>query len=98
MGLFLAYVLKSALCLAVFHLFYRILLSRETFHTFNRFALLGILLLSVVLPLVQVSRGGTGEMQQAVLDMEQWFVLLDAGEASVAGDVMQRALPGWVYM
>ena len=98
MGLFLAYILKSALCLAVFYLFYRLLLSRETFHTFNRFALLGILLLSVVLPLVQVSRGGTGEMQQAVLDMEQWFVLLDAGEASVAGDVMQRALPGWMYM
>ena len=98
MGLFLAYILKSALCLAVFYLFYRLLLSRETFHAFNRFALLGILLLSTMLPLVQVSRGGTGEMRQAVLDMEQWFVLFDAGEASVAGGVMQRALPGWVYM
>ena len=46
MGLFFAYILKSAICLALFYLFYRLLLSKETFHRFNRVALLGILLLS----------------------------------------------------
>ena len=46
MGIFFVYILKSSVCLAVFYLFYRLLLSRETFHRFNRVALLSILLLS----------------------------------------------------
>ena len=41
MGDFFVYILKSSVCLAVFYLFYRLLLSRETFHRFNRIALLG---------------------------------------------------------
>ena len=36
MGLFLVYILKSSVCLAVFYLFYRLLLARETFHRFNQ--------------------------------------------------------------
>ena len=44
MGLFFVYILKSSVCLAIFYLFYRLLLARETFHRFNRFSLLGILL------------------------------------------------------
>ena len=36
MGAFFVYIVKSAVCLAVFYLFYRLLLSRETFHRFNR--------------------------------------------------------------
>ena len=52
MGTFLVYILKSAVCLAMFYLFYRLLLSKETFHRFNRIALLGVMLLSCLLPLV----------------------------------------------
>lgn len=51
MGLFFAYILKSAFCLVVFYLFYRLFLSRDTFHRFNRFALLSVLTLSWVIPL-----------------------------------------------
>lgn len=43
MGTFFVYILKSSVCLALFYLFYRLLLSKETFHRFNRVALLGIL-------------------------------------------------------
>ena len=50
MGLIFVYILKSSVCLAIFYLFYRLLLARETFHRFNRFSLLGILLLSCLLP------------------------------------------------
>ena len=46
MGTFLVYILKSSLCLALFYLFYRLLLSKETFHRFNRIALLGVMLIS----------------------------------------------------
>ncbi len=54
MGAFFVYIVKSAVCLAVFYLFYRLLLSRETFHRFNRIALLGILILSCAIPLLMV--------------------------------------------
>ena len=63
MGLFFVYILKSSVCLAIFYLFYRLLLARETFHRFNRFSLLGILLLSCLLPLVEVSVKQETEVQ-----------------------------------
>ncbi|MDR0961720.1 MAG: M56 family metallopeptidase [Mediterranea sp.] len=55
MGFFLAYILKSATILALFYLFYRLLLSRETFHRFNRLALLGILLFATLLPMIKIT-------------------------------------------
>ncbi|MBP5679661.1 MAG: TonB family protein [Bacteroidales bacterium] len=55
MGLIFAYILKSALMVIAYYLFYRLLLSRDTFHRFNRWALLSILVLSIVLPLVKFS-------------------------------------------
>ena len=36
MGLFFIYILKASVCLALFYLFYKVLLSKETFHRFNR--------------------------------------------------------------
>jgi TonB family protein len=51
MGIFFAYSIQSALCLALFYLFYKVLLSRETFHRFNRGALLGILALASLIPI-----------------------------------------------
>ena len=67
MGLFLAYILKSAFCLALLYAFYRLLLSEETFHRFNRVALLALLVLSFVLPLIPLGGGSTSiEVQQPV--------------------------------
>ena len=34
MGIFFVYILKSSVCLVVFYLFYRLLLSRETMKCF----------------------------------------------------------------
>ena len=59
MGFFLVYILKSAFCLTLFYLFYRLLLSKETFHRFNRFTLLGILSLSLFLPLIEINSSGS---------------------------------------
>ncbi|MDR1553389.1 MAG: hypothetical protein LBS69_08005 [Prevotellaceae bacterium] len=55
MGTLLVYLIKSGICLSVFYLFYKLLLSNETFHKFNRAALLGILFLSIALPLIEIS-------------------------------------------
>ena len=87
MGAFLVYVLKSAFCLAAFYLFYYLLLSRETFHRFNRMALLGLLVVSSVLPLVEVSTEHPLEVQHTMLSLEQLLAMADvteAGETAVA--------------
>ena len=52
---FLTYQGKTAIALAVFYLFYRLLLSKETFHRFNRIVLLGTAALSFVLPLCVIT-------------------------------------------
>ncbi len=51
----LAYIIKSALLLAVLYGSFALLLSRETFHRFNRLALLLVLVVSLILPAVQLS-------------------------------------------
>ena len=61
MGMFFVYILKSSLCLALFYLFYRLLLSKETFHRFNRLALLGVLVLSSAIPFVEVTMQKSAE-------------------------------------
>ena len=77
MGIFLVYILKSAACLAVFYLFYKLLMSRDTFHHFNRFALLGLLVLSSVLPLVEVSVNRPAPVHETMLTLEQLLLLAD---------------------
>ena len=49
-----AYIIKSCLLLALLYGSFALLLSRETFHRFNRLALLGVLVVSLILPAVQL--------------------------------------------
>ena len=51
----LVYLLKSALLLAILYGCFALLLSRETFHRFNRLALLFVLVASLVLPALQLT-------------------------------------------
>ena len=95
MGIFLVYILKSAACLAVFYLFYKLLMSRETFHRFNRFALLGLLVLSSVLPLVEVSVNEPVGVQETMLTLEQLLLLADVEEGQETV-VAQPATALWV--
>ncbi|MEL5893698.1 TonB family protein [Bacteroides sp. GD17] len=96
MGLFFVYILKSSICLAVFYLFYRLLMARETFHRFNRFALLGILLLSCLLPLIEVSVKQHSEVTQTMLTLEQLLMMADA-MSSVGPEVqVQDSTSVWI--
>ena len=75
MGTFLVYILKSSVCLALFYLFYRLLLSKETFHRFNRLALLGVLVLSCAVPFIEVTVQEPSEMAQPFLSLEEMVVM-----------------------
>ena len=77
MGTFFVYILKSSVCLALFYLFYRLLLSKETFHRFNRVALLGILFLSLLIPLLEVTTAQPTEMAHTMLTLEQLLAMVD---------------------
>ena len=51
---FLVYLAQSAICLATLYLIYKVAMSYETLHSFNRVLLLGSVLLSALLPLCHV--------------------------------------------
>ena len=97
MGLFFVYILKSSVCLAAFYLFYRLLMARETFHRFNRFALLGILLLSCLLPLIEVNVKQEPEVRQTMLTLGQLLMMADAESSATVGAV-EEATVTWVQM
>ena len=78
---FLIYDLKVAILIAVFYMFYRLLLSRETFHRVNRIMLLLTAMASFLLPLCVITMHKTvvaampevsvGDLQmEALLDTE----------------------------
>ena len=48
---FLIYDAKVAVLIAVFYMFYRLMLSKETFHRVNRIVLLTTAVVSFILPL-----------------------------------------------
>lgn len=98
MGTFFIYILKSAVCLALFYLFYKLLMSRETFHRFNRFALLGLLVLSTLVPygemllrtLEPLPDAGAVlvEMEQPTLDFQALTVEDDTSEAEYLARIL----------
>ena len=70
MGDFFVYILKSSVCLATFYLFYRLLLSRETFHRFNRIALLSVIILSVAIPFIRIMTEESVALQRPMQNLK----------------------------
>ena len=99
MGVFFIYILKSSVCLVLFYLFFRLLLSKETFHRFNRMALLGVLFFSLLIPWGGGATRHQVEVQQAVLSIEQLLLMaeLEATPANV-GAVQETPTISWVQI
>lgn len=66
----LTYELKVAILLAAFYMFYRILLSKETFHKVNRFILLFTAIASFVLPFCVITYTKTEVAVQRAFSVE----------------------------
>ena len=90
---FLIYQGKTAVLLAVFYMFYRLLLSKETFHRLNRIVLLGTAALSFILPCCVIT------FHKVVTLPEAQPVSLIQDEASmVTGALVTEAgEPFWQY-
>ena len=81
MGLFFIYSLKVGLCLIAFYLVYKLLLSKETFHTFNRLALLTVIAVSVLIPWLKVTTPEPTTLTQGVVSLETMIVSAEVIEA-----------------
>ena len=82
------YQIKVGLCLIAFYLLWKLLLSRETFHRFNRVALLVVMALALVIPWVKLSLETTAPVTQQMVILEELLV-------SPNGAVAQQAAPSW---
>ena len=91
---FLIYQGKTAVILAVFYMFYRLLLSKDTFHRFKRIILLGTAALSFVLPLCVITIHKV-VMIPAVQSTPQVFE--NAAIGTVAA-VAEASEPIWPYV
>lgn len=95
MGTFFVYILKASFCLTIFYLFYRLLLSKETFHRFNRIALSGILVLSLVIPFCEITVHNNTEIQQTLVSLEQVIMQADYIVQTTPG-ITPPSTPMWI--
>ena len=86
------YQIKVGLCLIAFYLLWKLLLSRETFHRFNRVALLVVMVLALVLPWIRLSLDVTVQVAKPMVVLED--LLVTPGGAAAA---QQTSLP-WGVM
>ena len=70
----LIYQIKVGLCLIAFYLLWKLLLSRETFHRFNRVALLTAMALAMVLPWMRLSLDAAAPVAQQMVVLEDLIV------------------------
>ncbi len=88
---FLIYDLKVAVLIAVFYMFYRLMLARETFHRVNRIVLLATAVASFILPLCVITTHQTVVMPMPTIDVELGSAVIEEETPSVP--FWQLALP-----
>ena len=88
---FLTYDAKVAVLIAVFYMFYRLLLAKETFHRVNRVVLLMTAVLSFVLPLCVITLHETVVVPMPTVEVGDVRAMVAAEEPAVP--VWQVLLP-----
>ena len=68
------YQIKVGLCLIAFYLLWKLLLSRETFHRFNRVALLVVMVLAMVLPWIQFTIASPTPVANPIVMLEELII------------------------
>lgn len=71
MGALLLYILKSTICLMLFYLGFKALLSNDTFFRFNRWVLLIGIGVCLLLPFIRLTTPEPSLIQQPVLQLEE---------------------------
>ena len=92
MPAFLIYEVKVAVALALFYMFYRLLLRKETFHRFNRIVLVSTAMLAFLLPLCIVTIHKPMEVETAV---ESAFIKAEEPVALELAPAVEASAPWW---
>ena len=79
MGALLLYILKSTICLILFYLGFKALLSNDTFFRFNRWVLLVVIATCMLLPAIKIQTSEPLLIQQPIIHLEKMI----AGEETV---------------
>jgi TonB family protein len=91
---FLIYDAKVAVLIAVFYMFYRLMLARETFHRVNRLVLLLTAVASFVLPLCVITMHETVTMEpMSVMSLDDLTMDTPVAEPVVETPLWQILLP-----
>lgn len=86
---FLVYDAKVAVLIAMFYMFYRLLLQRDNLHVLNRIVLLGTAVLSFVLPLCVIT------LHQTKIVSSELMASVSVGEPMTAGIIEENAETPW---
>ena len=70
------FLIKSALLLALLYGGFALLLSRETFHRFNRLALLTVMIMSLVLPAIEITAPSTLPLWGSAENAQEFAIAL----------------------
>lgn len=74
MGTLLLYVLKSTVCLILFYIGFKALLSNDTFFRFNRWVLLGGMSICMLLPAIKIKTAEPLLIQQPLIHLEEMIM------------------------
>ena len=85
---FLSYDIKAAVALAVFYMFYRLMLRKETFHRLNRIVLVGSVVIAFLLPLCIITIYKPIEVE--TLSLQQGVISLEG-----VAPVVEKSAPWW---
>jgi len=96
MGELIIYILKSSICLAAFYLFYKLLLTKETFHRFNRVVLILIFILAALIPFAELSLRSDSAIADLTLNLDTLLALADNPGLNNEAGIQDSAAPLWV--
>ena len=86
------YLLQVSACLLCFYLLYVILYKKDTFYQFNRFYLVTGLILSFVIPLLEIEQASVKEISTIIQEPLNNFV---AGSTEVSAPVVSESQFNW---
>jgi beta-lactamase regulating signal transducer with metallopeptidase domain len=96
MGELIIYIMKSSICLAAFYLFYKLLLTKETFHRFNRMVLILIFTLAAIIPFIELSLRSDSAISDLSLNLDNLMAMIGEAQANSTGGQEESVAPVWI--
>lgn len=98
MGLFFVYSLKVALCLIAFYLVYKLLLSRDSWHAFNRALLLILMGVSLGVPWIKMVTHQPTVMTEGMIQIEDLIMSSEVVEGTETSGISLLQILFVIYM